>query len=344
MSFKHREEFMNVNFSNSVFKEDVSFNYPTFKGETYFFDVKFKKKVTFHTAPFKEDALFCRASFLGEADFLQSSFLKEADFHDVCFEKKANFYSVNFQGYADFTSSQFKNTAYFHNANFSNNTKSSDKEHIADVSFWMCSFKGITHFTHTEFNDSLFFVNSRFHGLTDFYGAKIKNLNLRATIIDLNLYFLGATVVAQNRETYRIIKNEFIKQNNRIEALKYYHKEMRAYQTELTGDGGTLKRFDEKILLFLNMISNYYGQSWILGVVFTLLIGLALFLPLWYSGTTSHDKLSFGGAFLQFIYPAHRFDFLPMCGWGYLYDILGRIFVSFGIYQTIQAFRKYGRF
>ena len=48
--------------------------------------------------------------------------------------------------------------------------------------------------------------------------------------------------------------------------------------------------------------------------------------------------------FITFLLPTHNFDFLNTeinCSLFYFFDFLGRIFVSYGIYQTIQAFRKY---
>jgi len=47
--------------------------------------------------------------------------------------------------------------------------------------------------------------------------------------------------------------------------------------------------------------------------------------------------------------PTHQFDYMANTGanyqgWALVVDTLGRIAVGFGIYQTIQAFRKYGRF
>ena len=42
--------------------------------------------------------------------------------------------------------------------------------------------------------------------------------------------------------------------------------------------------------------------------------------------------------------PTHKVDFLDTEGTSiltYLFDFIGRIFIAFGIYQTVSAFRKY---
>jgi hypothetical protein len=48
--------------------------------------------------------------------------------------------------------------------------------------------------------------------------------------------------------------------------------------------------------------------------------------------------------FLEFLNPTHKFDYIQEDGLTtrfYLFDFIGRIFVGYGIYQFIQAFRKY---
>ncbi|MDO5970791.1 hypothetical protein Q4Q35_13320 [Flavivirga aquimarina] len=48
--------------------------------------------------------------------------------------------------------------------------------------------------------------------------------------------------------------------------------------------------------------------------------------------------------FFNFIIPTHKtnyMDELKPNNWFYLWDFIGRALVAFGIYQTIQAFRKY---
>lgn len=110
------------------------------------------------------------------------------------------------------------------------------------------------------------------------------------------------------------------------------------------------------ILLSLNRLSNRHGTSYVFGIIFTLVFG-ALF---YYLSVTSTSKYELTYAFdweivkenisgyVQFLIPTHRFTYLNefMKGYTlesgfYIWDILGRIFIGYGIYQTIQAFRKY---
>jgi hypothetical protein len=49
--------------------------------------------------------------------------------------------------------------------------------------------------------------------------------------------------------------------------------------------------------------------------------------------------------FINFLNPAHSINYIdelnPFYGIPYVFDFLGRIAVGYGIYQTVQAFRKF---
>lgn len=47
-----------------------------------------------------------------------------------------------------------------------------------------------------------------------------------------------------------------------------------------------------------------------------------------------------------FLLSTHRFNefsYIEPTGLSYFIDVIARVFISYGIYQTIQAFRKFGR-
>lgn len=153
------------------------------------------------------------------------------------------------------------------------------------------------------------------------------------------------------RESLRIIKNHYEKNGNRVEALKFKSYEMQTYMKELAASKKS--RCAEKALLYLNFISNNFGLSWTRGVGFTI-ITAAIFFILY---------LSVGTLLVQFVYDPDAsgktallfLKYLNITYWNvdsfnvndnaWLYGILfiGRIFIGFGYYQTIQAFRKYGK-
>ena len=50
--------------------------------------------------------------------------------------------------------------------------------------------------------------------------------------------------------------------------------------------------------------------------------------------------------FTKFLLPTHDFNFIngrELNAWAIIFDLLGRIFIAFWVYQTITAFRRFGR-
>lgn len=114
--------------------------------------------------------------------------------------------------------------------------------------------------------------------------------------------------------------------------------------------------FSDLIILLYNWCTNSFGRYWIQGMVTTLLIGL-FFFQLSYNAVHPDGCFIFGceysldsfhyEEFFTFLNPAHEtriFTKLDLNDYNkpyYIFEFLGRIFVSIGIYQIIQAFRKF---
>ncbi|MBD0404255.1 hypothetical protein [Flammeovirga sp. EKP202] len=153
------------------------------------------------------------------------------------------------------------------------------------------------------------------------------------------------------RETYRQLKIALEKQGNKNLALQFKAKEMYYLRKEL--NFGT-----DKILLYLNFISNNHGISWIRGVAFTLIISFLFFCI--YNSTLSPQYFYWGfdfsfeetkegfliglNHFTNFItsFPKLRLDDNSNTWQTNITVLLSRIFIGYGIYQTIISFRKYG--
>ncbi|WP_024770574.1 hypothetical protein [Aquimarina macrocephali] len=109
------------------------------------------------------------------------------------------------------------------------------------------------------------------------------------------------------------------------------------------------KRFGfDKLLLFLNWISNNHGRNWVQGILFTLSIALICFYGYMYALGEVGIYSSFFGDYIIFISSFPKLELekyskvektwnLSLIIW------ISRIFVAYGIYQTIAAFRKYGK-
>lgn len=120
----------------------------------------------------------------------------------------------------------------------------------------------------------------------------------------------------------------------------------------------SLENVREYTLLYLNRISNSFGMSWGQGVLFTCITACAFFMlintvgikssPLFVWGWNGWD--GFGDIWKNYLHMFYLLDFKDKFSEGIKLNALGdtlffvsKIFVSYGIYQTISAFRKYGK-
>jgi len=339
----HFEE--KVNFSNSKFSNPATILGNKFLSEAIFSQCKFKTDIKIKENDFYSDVSFLDNEFKRDADFKRNSFRKGVNFDDSVFEGKFNGWGIS--------------------------------GHSNLVDFSRVTF----------FKDS-FLTQSHFFGGISLYAAVIKE--------SLDLSDIKVYGDYSDSETLRIIKNFFLEQNNRIQAIKFHEKEMNAYRQELkvfyerckkslsehnnTDDLGVHEKIHinniaitelkeakknykrDSIILYLNKITNNYGLSWVkaLGFIFytSIILYVVYILSFIFLGNYPFEFgwngwIEFKQAsnftlknYLQFLWPTHKFDFMEgtkSTFITYLIDIFSRIVIGFGIYQMIQAFRKFGK-
>jgi len=158
-----------------------------------------------------------------------------------------------------------------------------------------------------------------------------------------------------NSQTFVRLKNEAIKKNDTINALRYKAEEMKKYKKELRQEKRNIK---ERILIFLNTISNDNGQNWVRGLLFTFALAF-VFCLLINLGVDGNEKLYFYWGWdgwdsykiilkrLLAVINIFNFDNtnseMELNLIGNFIFFISKIFVGYGIYQTISAFRKYGK-
>lgn len=106
----------------------------------------------------------------------------------------------------------------------------------------------------------------------------------------------------------------------------------------------------DKVLLILNWISNDNGRSWFKGILFTLTTAL-IFYALYLSAIGTEINFSLKTFWTNYILFTSSFPKLSLEKYSQYNSIwnvslviwLSRIFISYGIYQTIAAFRKFGK-
>lgn len=230
----------NINFSNSIFEQKVWFKKAILEGEANFYNTKFKNFenygfYSFEKAIFRQNAIFRESVFENMADFTNTKFERLVDFHLVEFNKAQQFYSTTFLDRAIFSNTVFHEEAQFLYCLTDSNSY---------IGFESAIFKKGLDISRSNFNDKANFWNIELEEGDAFTSSKYQNdfEEKAKTESTKNT----PTIYKKIRETYRIIKSNFYSQNNKIEGLKFYEKEMSVYLEEKRAEDKTTKQSKEK--------------------------------------------------------------------------------------------------
>jgi len=196
----------------------------------------------------------------------------------------------------------FKKQADFYKSSFHNGTNEYNDKTIYLKAL---NFEGLTIFGHCDFTKKVVFSSVTFGDFVHFKEANFENgLDLDYTNIQKEMNFFGVkgldsteSQVNTSQETYRIIKHNFKKIGNQIEANKYHALELNVHRQDIWYQ---IKQetwykvlnlsfphldfyFDIKKILKLGLdmlpslvhrASSNYGQSWLLPLIWILIVGL----------------------------------------------------------------------
>jgi hypothetical protein len=195
----------------------------------------------------------------------------------------------------------------------------------------------------------------------EFENSKMTEVFVSETEFPKRAYSNGRENHAQAQLAFGQISAAFQKQGDTVRALEYQAREIEAHYKQLRFYDREERKFSfTKISLWLNKWSNDFGRSWQRGLLFSLGVGFMFFCFVVMSadefgiGIPAFDSRLFI-AYVRFMNPLRFFEletifklngeesFLTLTSWSYFLDFLGRVFVAYGFYQTIQAFRRYGR-
>ncbi|CAH0994094.1 hypothetical protein EMA8858_00201 [Emticicia aquatica] len=279
----------------------------------------------------------------GKAISTKDNFIQfnQAHFNEVIFDNFTNFgnlYFVNIKTEENYTMSYVLNLA--------SKTKSN-----------------------TQITPKIAFKNSDM-GKTTFINCDLTGFNLEFQSSKISEVFLAGTemplsknIISKDKQQKRLalsqIKKIYENRGDLVEAGKYQAEEMNVYLQ-------TLPKNWEKVNVFLNKWTNNHGQSWQRAFKFTVISSLIFFLfytwSLYYMFDSNYFFKKNGYSFLldykpfinkkmyffEFFNPTHKFDFIrdqeiTLSFWSSFWDFFGRIFIGYGIYQLIAAFRKHGK-
>lgn len=148
------------------------------------------------------------------------------------------------------------------------------------------------------------------------------------------------------------------KQNNLKDKIEYYKASQENLLLSSKGEKWSFKKWSSVISISVSKLYSDFGQNWIQSLTITVFIIGPIFygLVLWSSTDLMVDISKDGVEYFyhnllqyypQFLNPTHKltyFDNLFGLGkWTSLIDIISRVFIGIGIFETIRSFRKYVR-
>ncbi|EAJ1745592.1 pentapeptide repeat-containing protein [Campylobacter coli] len=251
-------EFNNFNlygFSNATIKGAFTFDFCEVKEKVNFMNFEFENKVSFKMSKFKDNVYFNNSVF---KDY--------ADFHECEFEKVACFYGVRFDKAPNFSACYFKEPKAVN---------------LINVDIDKLDFKSVEKYIEDNYED-------------ESYKNKIKGIQDEKEIFKIqNEHQLR---YAKNlKDSFRVIKDVLITQNNTLEAQEWHKLELYAKEKELEiqlgGDNKGSIRNNRKIKKLqikknnyeVNMFSKFKDLSDIyvkicdFVVCFIMLIGRSIF-------------------------------------------------------------------
>jgi len=170
--------------------------------------------------------------------------------------------------------SDFEKHADFFKSIFINGTLEENKKEsisLNDIGFKAVNFKGLALFGDTEFYKKLIFKYVTFESFSHFRKAKLfQGLDLDYSNIQNEMNFfdvqkLDTKEAKRNtsQETYRIIKHNFEKIGNKIEANKYFAFELEQKKINMSS------KWTDYIVFQINWLSSEFGTNWlrVLGLI-----------------------------------------------------------------------------
>lgn len=229
--------------------------------------------------------------------------------------------------------------------------------------FYLSEYQNIGSLSFLNIKSGIFFViNDSISGKLNFLNTDI---NIFQEIIIANSDIDGANF---NKYPSKILSSSkspkagygINKKNEHISNLKNVYNQLKKI-ARTKGDIDNANRFEslehrqllfskkisfDSLLLLLNLVSNNNGRSWFQGVLFTLITGLIFFIL--YLKTVG-ISFQFDECYQEYVLFITSFPKLEIVSYyndtwqTQLIIWLSRIFISYGIYQTVAAFRKYGK-
>lgn len=260
----------------------------------------------------------CDSKFM-ENFKLQNTIINEINISDVNFEKNVDFYKTIFKN------------------GISYDLITNEKSLRDEIRFSSINFSGMALFTNSRFEQKFIMEYVTFEKVSNFKnaifekGLDLEQINTKEEINFHGIEILDKTTTSQ--ETYRILKHNFEKVNNKIEANKYHALELDQRKKELEKD--KLRNFWEYLVFQTHSISSKHSTSYIRALAWIFVVS---FVTNFFLGNNSFD-FSVNGWDNIFKY-INILSKIEDFNCSYLAMSFNKIFLGYLYYQFVTAVRK----
>ena len=361
-NIKYTLKFENCTFGNDIIlyfhlaldNRDIIFHNCTFNKSISI--TSYENNIIFHYCTFNGVVNTMNAIIKGKVRFRECNFVEQINFNNTRFEALVDFWRCKFQKRTIFYKTDFVNTVVFSAATFKEN-----------VLFTYTLINKLILLRGTKIEKGFDISLAIIHGKLGLFEFKLQDFPEVDLLYDEDDYedavsTQGIIPINNKRETFRILKDNLESQKNLSESLKFKKIEKEVLRKELSKQSKFMK--DSSVLvqinnyldqanLGLNELSNDHGNSYGRAFIFTVVAGwiffyLSLLLSDQFYFTFNYDSWDFNDGFtlfIEFLNPLHKLDYIDNKMQSnvlfYIVDFFGKMIVGYGIYQFIQAFRKY---
>ena len=273
-----------INFFNATLEESIDCRQCEFKGAFKAFGVMFLKRAIFENSTFEKEVHFGKeiddrntekSNMFGSCSF-ETAFFENCNFFDSVYFKNNEFKQLFFKN------SIFKDNVYFNNSHFYDFADFHECEFEKTACFYGATFhnKAILNFSQAIFKENLNFVNVK----CDFEFKDLKDT------IENDDKTLSSKVANDFRDSFRLIKNALVKDNNLLDASNFHKYELYCKEIEL--DSKNPKMLKDKIdklqLCFYRKLCNHHTDL-ILNLKW-LMITIGLFTILFFASKIIQGK------------------------------------------------------
>tara|TARA_R110002051_G_scaffold308954_1_gene381261 strand:- start:5479 stop:6645 length:1167 start_codon:yes stop_codon:yes gene_type:complete len=309
--------------------------------------------------------------------YIYDCHFEETNWNDVTFQNKVRMQSCHFHKPLILNNTVFEDLVDFWDTKFYEKVVFYKTDFEATVVFSLATFKQNLLFTYTRFARQVLLRGTVIEkgidlslaiidGTLSIFDFKVPDFpalieNQTRLEYEVSVSEDGDIPIKNKRETLRIIRKAFEGNSDYINSLNYKKLELKTfdkildYNIKISQDKWSNKF--NRVILWLNRKSNDYGTRFEYGVLFTFRVGLIFFILIFLSTEEFWNRICLNceidldviaytiKQFINYLNPVHSMDFIdevrPIFGISYIFDFFGRIAVGYGIYQTVQAFRKY---